>query len=119
MKKHWLTVCLLATILAAGPILCHAEDPYDPGAPDSVIIDISCALQYGSDSLVVPIIVVNDEPLASVTIPIYYLSPDKYWKIDTAYFRSDRWQYLGAQGFVDHFDIHPDTAKYLTYVSAM
>jgi len=110
-----ITIAFAISGLTAVSVPAQGQDPNDPGAPDSVIIDLSCALRYGNDSMRVPVMVINDEIITAAIIPIAYTSPDKYWRVDTAYFTSDRWQISAIQGFVDRFDDDPDTAKYVIY----
>jgi len=108
-----------AMLLLAGTAAFAAQDPNDPGAQDSIIIDMACAMEFGADSVKVTVVTVNDNETMVAYIPLFYDSPGDYWKIDTAWFVSDRWKIVPIKGFSDRFSENPDTAKYLIFVQAM
>ncbi len=75
MTRSIFLIVGIMMILAAS---VHAQDPDDPGAPDSLIFgDVEIQYNPGQDNYVnVPVYFVTDDSIASVMIPIEWTSSD-------------------------------------------
>jgi hypothetical protein len=104
--------------------LCWASiaSAQDPGAPDSVYINMAEIVRYANDSMTVAIIVSTDEPLSAVSIPIYYRDPGDYWDLDAthAFWGGTRWTTtMGFSGLDDRSGENGDTLKLYIYFQAL
>jgi hypothetical protein len=71
---------LLLTALLSIPVLAQ-----DPGLPDSLIIDIVYA-ELGTPSVMLPVYVVTDDPVAEIVMPLQWESSDDLINLAGAYF---------------------------------
>jgi hypothetical protein len=105
MKKTLLIFFILGFLLFFSYSTIFAQDTQDPGIPDTIRF-----LPWGTyvvcppctGRAVVPMVVVNDEYLWSMTIPLKWIGPIS---IDTAIFVGDRADFMSQKYF------SPDTAQ--------
>jgi len=91
-----LTICAVVVLAAAtsnGQVLRD-----DPGLPDLVLVDSAIAYLTDSDSGIVPINFINDEPLVGIEVTLIYDSPDV--TLDSFSFVGSRVEYATFKGIL-------------------